>query len=314
MPDSTSDALPLFNTSPAFRKTHPPDESWQFGDGLRVETKLGAEWKKNEESGWKTMNVDEMEKPLVYKMLISAIVPRPIAFVATLSDSGMPNLAPFSYFSLVSHNPPLVSVSFTLPSKGVKDTRENIKITKEFTVNIISEPFIEAANATSINAPPEVDEFAISGLTPLQSVCGIYHHYARTPLNVIFSKDVVKPPRVRESAVSFECELFHFLDIAPSAVLPDGSSTSPSTTVILGRIRRAHIRHAVLSQDEITVDTAALRAIARIGGVGYARVGEGFDLARPSWREDGETVRQILQRKGVHDRDVAKDAERNAGL
>ncbi|KAL5484784.1 hypothetical protein ACEPAI_7426 [Sanghuangporus weigelae] len=255
--------------SSSFHLTRNPDDNWKFGDGLREETELGATWKEDESKGWKSITLDEIEKP---------------------------------YFSLVSHNPPLVSISFTLPSKGVKDTRENIKATKEFTVNIISEPFVEAANATSIDAPPDVDEFVVSGLTPLPS-------------------DIVKPPRVRESAISFECELFHFIDISPSGVtasshLPASASSSdtpaPTNTLVLGRIIRAHIRRSVLSSSsssspdassssdgETTVDPAALRAIARLGGTTYARIGSGFELPRPSWNAEGRQVTDLLDGKGL---------------
>ncbi|KAJ8696771.1 hypothetical protein PTI98_006612 [Pleurotus ostreatus] len=100
-----------------------------------------------------------------YKVLTSAIIPRPIAFVSSVSAEGAPNLAPFSYFSMVSHNPPLLSISFSLSPRRPKDTRENILSTKKFTVNIISDDFIEAANSTSVEAPADVDEWLISGLT-----------------------------------------------------------------------------------------------------------------------------------------------------
>lgn len=94
-------------------------------------------------------------------------------------------------------------------------------------------------------------------------------------------------------------QLFHSIDISPSGVdnsrqVPDSSTTN---TLILGRIRRVHIRNSVLSQDGLTVDTTALRAVARLGGIGYARVGEGFDLARPSWRVDEGKIREVLERK-----------------
>ncbi|KAL5528037.1 hypothetical protein ACEPAF_7173 [Sanghuangporus sanghuang] len=275
---------PAFNSSSVFRKTRNPDEGWKLGDGLRTTTELGARWKEDEKAGWKTLNLDEMEKPLIYKMLTSAVIPRPIAFVSTLSDAGVPNLAPFSYFSLVAHNPPLLSVSFVLPSNRPKDTRENIKATSEFTVNIISEPFVEAANSTSIEAPAEIDEWAVSGLTPVPS-------------------EVVKPPRVRESAVSFECKLYHFLNITPTHAIGSSSPSDlispPDAThsIVFGRIHRAHIRHSVLSQDGLSVDAAALRAVSRLGGTSYARIGEGFDLDRPSWRKYEDIVRKLSEAK-----------------
>ncbi|KAI5115004.1 hypothetical protein M0805_005286, partial [Coniferiporia weirii] len=252
MSDSASQPTLSFDAEPAFRKTWNPDTEWTLGAGLREATPLGRQWKEDEQRGWKTLDFDKMEKPDMYRFLTSAITPRPIAFVSTLSASGEPNLAPFSYFSMVSHNPPMLSVSFTLSAARPKDTRENIKATKEFVVNIISEPFVEAASATSIEAPADIDEWAVSGLTPTPS-------------------DIVKPPRVRESAVSLECELYHFLDI-PAPDAPDGP---PANTLVVGRIRRVHVRRAVLAAapdaepgtdtDSVQVDPARLRAVSRLG-------------------------------------------------
>jgi len=132
-------------------------------------------------------------------------------------------------------------------------------------VNLISEPFAEAANETSVEAPPDVSEWDISGLTQEPSL-----H--------------VKPARVRESAVSMECELFQSQDI-----FPDGA-TLPSATLVLGRVKYVHVRNAVLRSNGLSADPAKLRPISRISGMTYARLGEGFDLKRPEWSD----VKQIL--------------------
>ncbi|THH09456.1 hypothetical protein EW145_g2010 [Phellinidium pouzarii] len=263
--------LPPFDASLAFHKTQSPDIGWTLGSGMRDATPLARQWKEDERLGWKTLDFDKMEKPDVYRLLTSAITPRPVAFVSTLSASGEPNLAPFSYFSMVSHNPPLVSISCTLPSNRPKDTRENIKETKEFVVNIISEAFVDAASSTSIEAPADIDEWAVSGLTSM--------------------------PSLRQ--------LYHFLDIT----LPELPSSGPTGSLILGRIRRAHIRRAVLTKntvapgsetDSVVVDPALLRPIARLGGDTFARLGTGFDIARPSWRALEGEVRALQKRQG-HD-------------
>jgi len=177
----------------------------------------------------------------------------------------------------VAHDPPLISVSFSLSDRRPKDTRENIKATRQFVVNIISEPFVEAANSCSIEAPADIDEWVVSGLTQEPST-------------------LVKPPRVRESAVSLECELYHFLDV-PSQTHP-GTLT---TTLVVGQIKHAHIRNAVLSPEGV-VDPARLRAVSRLGGIIYARVGEGFEIPRPSWREVEEEVRGMMD-KAKHDKE-----------
>ncbi|KAF9566694.1 hypothetical protein CPC08DRAFT_703661 [Agrocybe pediades] len=194
-----------------------------------------------------------------YRLLTSAIVPRPIALVSTISQDGQPNLAPFSYFSMVSHNPPMVSLSFSLSTRRPKDTRNNILATKEFTVSIISEAFAEAANSTSVESPADTDEWIISGLTKEKSTS-------------------VRPPFVHESAIGMECELYSFQDICAPG------SSEPTTTVVLGLIKQVHVSESVLDEDGLTVDPAKLRAIARLGGVTYARVLEGFDLPRMFWK------------------------------
>jgi len=119
--------------------------------------------------------------------------PRPIGFLSTVNAAGETNLAPFSYFTMACHDPPVVVVSFTHPAPKdghapLKESCQNILDTAHFTANLISESFVEAANFTSVDAPPDVSEWALSGLTPVTS-------------------KLVKAPRVGESAFAMECEL-----------------------------------------------------------------------------------------------------------
>eukprot|EP00878_Enallax_costatus_P004685 GHUV01004933.1.p1 GENE.GHUV01004933.1~~GHUV01004933.1.p1 ORF type:complete len:211 (+),score=50.69 GHUV01004933.1:316-948(+) len=132
----------------------------------------------------------------IYPLVISAIVPRPIGFAATMAADGSVNLAPFSYFNVLSHNPVIVAFGVSrsaLRSGGKKDSFQNIEETKEFTINIMSEWFVEAANHTCGAFDRGVNEFELSGLTPVPS-------------------QRVKPPRVRESAVQLECKLKQVID------------------------------------------------------------------------------------------------------
>jgi len=107
----------------------------------------------------------------VYKLLIGAVVPRPIAFVSTLDINNVRNLAPFSFFTVASSNPPGVVFCTSVPSAGraMKDTLRNVLDTCEFVLNIVSEDFADKMNECSASVPPEVDEFELSGLTPLPS-------------------------------------------------------------------------------------------------------------------------------------------------
>src|SRR4051794_36173695 len=123
----------------------------------------------------------------IYKLMIGTIIPRPIAFVSSLSADGIPNLAPFSFFTAISANPPVICFSpMVRPAdSSFKDTLRNVEATREFVVNIVSEDFAAQMNVCSAEYPPDIDEFAESGLTPIPS-------------------DLVKPARVKESRVQME--------------------------------------------------------------------------------------------------------------
>lgn len=189
----------------------------------------------------------------VYKLLIGAVVPRPIAFVSTISREGIPNLAPFSFFTAVSANPPVVCFCpLRRPgSDAYKDTLRNILATREFVVNIVSEEFAEKMNACSADFPPEVDEFEASGLTPIPS-------------------DLVKPPRVAESHVQMECKLY----------LTMGFGDLPgSGNLVLGEVVRFHVDDQYF--DDFKIDPDKLRPIGRMAGATYTRTTDRFEMIRP---------------------------------
>ncbi|KAJ7783260.1 hypothetical protein B0H16DRAFT_1496122 [Mycena metata] len=252
-----------FNSQAAFKFTEPPNPKWTYGDGA------SSQWL-DPTIPRKSFDFSKLSSKDTYTLLTSAIVPRPIAFVSTLSADGVPNLAPFSYFSMVGHIPPLVSVSFSLSQKRSKHSRENIVATGQFTVNIISEAFAEAANCTAAEAPADVDEWILSGLT-------------MTPSRF------VNPACVRESAVSLECELYFLKDLSP----PDQPDLI-TTTLAVGLIKTAHVHESVLDAEGSAVDVGKLRPISRLGGTTYARLLEGFDLERTSWKAARPAYETIL--------------------
>ncbi|KZT32228.1 hypothetical protein SISSUDRAFT_1055798 [Sistotremastrum suecicum HHB10207 ss-3] len=255
---------PAFDPKPSFKFTQPPNPNWKFGQGLTDEAVGGKDWKEAYQAGYKTFDTTKEEPGAIYKLLISGVTPRPIAFVSSVSPDGVPNLAPFSYFQVVSHDPPLLMVAFSHPPGREKDSCANIRQTKEFTVNIISEPFVEAANFTAVDAPAGENEWTGSGLTPEPSTA-------------------VGPPRVQESAFSMECEL-HKIDDFHSDRNPDHLSTS----LVVGRIKLIHLRKDVLTEKN-TADAEKLKAISRLGDITYARIGDGFQIPRPSWKDvEGE--------------------------
>jgi len=189
----------------------------------------------------------------VYKLMIGVIVPRPIAFVSSISSAGVLNLAPFSFFTGISANPPVICFSPMIRGSDSmkKDTLRNIEETKEFVVNVVSEDFAGKMNICSAEFPPEVDEFQVSGLTPVAS-------------------DLVKPPRVAESHVNMECRL---LEIVHVSAKPLGGS------IVLGAVLRFHVDNALF--DDFKIDPDKLRPIGRMAGPSYTRTTDRFDLIRP---------------------------------
>ncbi len=186
----------------------------------------------------------------IYKLLVGAVVPRPIAFVSTISPEGVANLAPFSFFTVASANPPVLcfTASFREPRK---DTLVNIRAMKEFVVNIVSEEFAAKMNVTSGEYPYGVDEFAQSGLTPVAS-------------------DVVRPPRVKESHVNMECKLLQVIEV---------SNQPLGGTLILGEVVRFHVDDAIF--DDFRLDPKKLGAVGRMAGNTYCRTTDRFELIRP---------------------------------
>jgi flavin reductase (DIM6/NTAB) family NADH-FMN oxidoreductase RutF len=190
----------------------------------------------------------------LYKLMISMVVPRPIAFVSSVDSRGNRNLAPFSYFMACSADPPVVCfVAGHRPGPlPAKDTLTNILATKEFVVNIVSEEFAEKMNLTSAEVAPDIDEFSLSGLTPLAS-------------------ELVQPPRVAESHAHMECRLRETLQIS--------NVSGAANTIIFGNVLRFHVDEAII--EGYKIDPEKLRAIGRMGGPTYTRTRDRFDLVRP---------------------------------
>jgi flavin reductase (DIM6/NTAB) family NADH-FMN oxidoreductase RutF len=198
-----------------------------------------------------TVDIDpkQTDQRNVYQLLIGAIVPRPIAFVSTVSADGVYNLAPFSFFTAASANPPVVCFCASVRGDGTfKDTLHNVRATGEFVVNVVSEEIAGPMNMCSGEYPADEDEFEISGLTAVAS-------------------DVVKPPRVLESPVNMECRLRQILEVS---LLPGGG------VMVFGEVVRFHVRDGVMEGFRIRPDL--LNAIGRMGGPSYVRTRDRFDM------------------------------------
>jgi flavin reductase (DIM6/NTAB) family NADH-FMN oxidoreductase RutF len=189
----------------------------------------------------------------IYKLMIGSIVPRPIALVSSVDENGIRNLAPFSYFTACSSNPPVVVFCpiFRPVPPMAKDTLRNVVATREFVVNIVSEEFAERMNATAAQVLPEVDEFILSGLTPMAS-------------------ELVKPARVAESHIHMECRLLQVVQVSDQ---PGGGS------LVLGEVLRFHVRQDMIK--DFRIDPDRLQAIGRMAGSTYVRTRDRFDLERP---------------------------------
>jgi len=188
----------------------------------------------------------------MYRVLIGSVVPRPIAFVSTMSEAGVLNVAPFSFFNAFCADPPVVGFG-PVWREPAKDTITNIRTTREFVVNIVGEDIAEAMNVCSAEFPPDVDEFQQSKLTPIPSV-------------------VVKPPRVKESRINMECSLLQIVDFSEK---PHGGS------LVLGQIVRLHVDDEIIDES-YKIDADKLRAIGRMGGPEYTRTRDRFIMLRPS--------------------------------
>jgi flavin reductase (DIM6/NTAB) family NADH-FMN oxidoreductase RutF len=197
---------------------------------------------------------EALSRQSMYKILIGSVVPRPIGWISTVNASGQPNLAPFSFFNVVCPKPP--TVLFCPMIRGTdgntKDTLNNVKATGEFVVNIVSEGLAAAMVASSVEIALEVNEFELTGLATAPSV-------------------VVRPPRVADSLIHFECKLSHIVEIGNQ---PGGGS------VVIGEIVHLHVdEHVLLGEDKI--DLTALRPIGRLAGSAYVRVTDIYEMERP---------------------------------
>ena len=184
-----------------------------------------------------------------YKLLIGAVVPRPIAWTSTVSRKGTRNLAPFSFFTVASRQPPTLCISVGPPpeteggERATKDTLSNIEETGEFVINIVSLSLSNTMHESSKNHPPEADEFRKAGLTP--APC-----------------QVVRAPRVGEAGVSMECLLDRILNLG-------------SDHLVIGRMVRFHVKDELYEDGRI--DVAVLDPLGRLAG-NYTKVETIFDL------------------------------------
>lgn len=197
-------------------------------------------------------NTKETDSSALYKLLTGTIIPRPIGWISTVDNHGNNNLAPFSYFNMVSSDPPCVMFSTRRDNNTNKDTLNNVLQNGEFVVNLVTQNVVEQMNSTSQAVAPTVDEFELAGVTPIDSVS-------------------IQPKRVKESLVNFECEMIHhyFID----------NDSNGSACVVIGKIRTMHIDDSILLENN-KINLETYKPVARLAGSNYGMLGEIFSIKR----------------------------------
>lgn len=183
----------------------------------------------------------ELTAARAYALLVGIVVPRPVAWITTVDAAGAVNAAPFSCYTFVCNQPPMLAVNIGRRDGALKDTAANIAETGSFVVNVATEDLLEPMHASSAEYPRGVSEVAALGLETLPST-----HVA--------------PPRLARSPVAMECRLERMLELGPQR-----------SGLLLGEVLAFHIAKAVL--DGTRVDPARLRPVARLGGPHYAALG-----------------------------------------
>jgi flavin reductase (DIM6/NTAB) family NADH-FMN oxidoreductase RutF len=211
---------------------------------------------------WTAFDPSQMQSGDVYRLALSALVPRPVAVITSISPDGIINCAPFSYTGLLSHDPPMVCHGLALTNNGTKkkDTLMNIESTKQWVFNVLSDHILDEVNQCSASYASDINEMEETGLTAIAS-------------------EVVKAPRIAQAKVAMECELESTKELINSKGIH-------TTTIVFGKVIRFHIHHSVLKTDEdgkSIVDLEKLRAVGRAGDISYWPAGEGnvVKLERP---------------------------------
>lgn len=186
-----------------------------------------------------------------YHLLNSIVVPRPIAWVSSISEEGITNIAPHSYFTIISADPPIV----TFVSLKRKDTLRNVISSGEFVVNVASEDLLEVLNTTSADFPSTISEFTYTGLTPVPSI-------------------IVKTPRAAEAPVSMECKLIEVREYG----------MDPSF-LIVGEVVYFHISPEVWNAETSRIDPQKLRPIGRLSGSIFSKTHEFTSIVRPTYKK-----------------------------
>jgi flavin reductase (DIM6/NTAB) family NADH-FMN oxidoreductase RutF len=200
--------------------------------------------------------MDALTSAQRYKLMAGCIVPRPIAWVTSLSTGGEGNVAPYSFFNMMGASPPLIVLGTMRQADGrLKDTAENILATREFVVHLVGEAALAQMNTTCTDAPPDIDEAQLAGLEMRPSLA-------------------VAPPRIASAPAAFECRLFNHVD-AP-----------PETLILIGEVIAMEIEDDFIDADRLYPDPYAMQLLGRVTGPGsYTRINADLMAERPLYAD-----------------------------
>lgn len=201
------------------------------------------------------IDINALPSSIQYKLLASTIVPRPIALVTTLSENGSVNAAPFSFFNVMGEDPPILVLGLqTHPDGTLKDTTINIMRDGQFVIHTVDEAIAEPMNVCGVRFPSGMGEVQAAGLT-------------------VTASELVKPPRIVEAPVAFECEKVAIVQI------------SPGRQIVIGKVLMMHARDGLIDEKSFRIDGNAYKPVGRLHGLLYSRQNDRFVLTRPSYEE-----------------------------
>lgn len=253
---------PDWDESRSFHFTKTRDPNWTYGAGASK-----ADGSTSKDHAHVSIDPYAPGRSVVsnYKLLTSGIIPRPIGFLSTRSlDGQATNVAPFSYTQLFNHDPPIFGVGISGSFDRAKDTLRNLVDTGECVINMVTEDMVEAVNACSIDAPYAVSEFELTGLTPQEC-------------------EVVRCPRVKESVFSIEGRLVSTREFESKN--PDTPGKKTGVLVLIEGVR-FWVREDAVNEERSLLDPAVMKPVGRLGGIGYVRLTEGFEIAKPVMKNE----------------------------
>lgn len=254
---ATENSRPDWDEARSFTWTKTKRPDWRIGDGAN---------NKNDPSSTAQISIDPYEEgrdpAFNYRLITSAVVPRPTAVVSTISkDGSSTNLAPYSFFQAMSHDPPTFVVGHAVGATSAKDSLANLKDTGECVINVLTEDILEASNAAAMDTPFGVSEWALTGLTPAPCTD-------------------VRPSRIQEAVFAVECKL-----VATHEVASRSRPGKVSNVITILEGSRFWVREDVVDEERKFIDPAKSRPIGRLQGISYGRIMDAFQIPWPIWED-----------------------------